>query len=343
MQASSSSVLPSRLTGPLTHDQTVLRRSLVGKIGARLLTAALIAVGCAPDVVDPDGFVREPALPDGGTPVGRPPSSTPDSMPPAMTMGSDGPAAAGSCDLSGRWLIVQRVLTTALGQQQAAHSWFYYEIEQKDANLVVTRGLHCGFGVVRKTSLAANVDSSGSWPMFLQKNTSTGRRGTYVKDGDRCRLMLDTEYVVRGATVAAYLDPKQPLPTRTQKATGTSPGWEDWDGDDQPGISLKVSSSLASGTLYTVQRDWSRYEGITSAGDPKKFKVSIGYGSEHVPLGRSMGSPQAIESASSLSSDPGQHYAWFARLGDGEASGSPEQICAAVRMLKDQLLPEAAQ
>ncbi len=299
-----------------------------------LFIVALTSVGCAPDVVEPDGFVRMPSS--------VPPAMTPPTPSPTMTTGSDGGTAAGSCDLSGRWLIAQRVLTTALGQQQAAHTWFYYEIEQRDANLVVTRGLHCGFAVVKKTSLAASVDSSSSWPVLLEKNTSTGRRGTYVKDGSNCRLLLDTEYVVRGATVAAYTDPKRPLPTRTEKATGTTPGWEDWDGDGQPGISLKVSSSLASGTLYSVQRDWTRYEGIASAHGPK-FKVSIGYGSEHVPLGRSMGAPQAIESKSSLSSDPAQHYAWFARLGDGQAAGTPEQICAAVRMLKDQLLPEAAQ
>jgi hypothetical protein len=329
-----------RLAKPLDHEHTGLRRLFVGKIGASLLTATLITVGCAPDMVEPDGFVRVPSAPDPATPAM---DAAPSSMPPSpSTSNGDGAAATRSCDLNGHWLIAQRVLATAIGQQQAAHSWFYYEIEQTGANLVVTRGLHCGFAVVKKTSLAANVDSSGSWPMFLQKNSSTGRRGTYVKAGDGCRLMLDTEYVVRGATVAAYLDPKQPLPTRTQKATGTTPGWEDWDGDDQPGISLKVSSSLASGTLYTVQRDWTRYEGVTS-GVGAKFKVAIGYGGEQVPLGRSMGAPQAIESGSSPSSDPAQHYAWFARLEESEATGSPEQICAAVRALKDQLVPEAGQ
>jgi hypothetical protein len=299
------------------------------------MTAALIGAGCAPDVVEPDGFVREaePGRPSVG-------SSAPDASGP--TAGSDGPVAAGPCDLNGRWLIAQRVLATAIGQQQAAHSWFYADIEQKSANVVVTRGLHCGFAVMKKTSLAANVDSSSSWPAILQKNSSTGRRGTYAKDGSGCRLMLDTEYVVRGATVAAYLDPGQPLPTRMQKATDASPGWEDWDGDGQPGISLKVSSSLASGTLYTVQRDWTRYEGITS-GDGATFKVAIAYGGEQVPLGRSMGAPQAIESGSSPSSDPTQHFAWFARLADGQATGTPEQICAAVRALKDQLVPQAGQ
>ena len=62
--------------------------------------------------------------------------------------------------------------------------------------------------------------------------------------------------------MAAYLDPVRKLPDRTMMAErrGT-PGWEDWDGDGNPGISLKVSSPLASGTLYTCQRDWTVYDG----------------------------------------------------------------------------------
>jgi hypothetical protein len=176
----------------------------------------------------------------------------------------------------------------------------------------------------------------------LKNNTSTGRRGTFVKEGAGCHLKLDLEYVVRGATVTAYQDPAQPLPTRTQPASGSAPGWEDWDGDGQPGISLKVSSSLASGTLYSCQRDWTKYDGPTAAG-ATKLKVAITYGGQQAPLGRSAGSPQAIESASSASSDPTQHYAWFHRLDDSQVPGTPEQICAAMRTLKDQLLPEANQ
>jgi hypothetical protein len=207
---------------------------------------------------------------------------------------------------------------------------------------VVARGLHCGYDVVKKTSLAANVDSSGAWPAFLRNNSSSGRRGTFVKGGAGCRLLLDTEYVVRGATIAAYADPGVPLPDRGKKADVAAPGWEDWDGDGQPGISLKVSSSLASGTVYTCQRDWTRYDGET-APSAAKLKVAIKYGGEQVPLGRSAGSPQAIESASSPSSDPSQHYAWFHRLEAGQATGSPDEICAAVRMLRAELVPEASQ
>ena len=62
-----------------------------------------------------------------------------------------------------------------------------------------------------------------------------------------------------------------------------------------------------------------------------------------MPLGRSAGSAQAIESSSSPASDPAQHYAWFHALGPMEAQGTDAEICAAIRTLKDRLLPEANQ
>jgi hypothetical protein len=239
-------------------------------------------------------------------------------------------------------VVVQRVLATAIGQQQASHTWLYLEVQQQGGAVTVTRGLHCGFDVIKKTALAASVDSSAVWPALLQKNSSSGRRGRFVAEGSGCRLTLDREYTVRGATVVAYRDPTRPLPDRTMMASGGMPGWEDWDGDGNPGISLKVSSSLASGTLYTCQRDWTIYDGATSAG-ASKLKVAITYGGEQMALGRSGGAAQAIESSSVPASDPTQHYAWFHRLGPTDARGSDPEICAAVRMLKDTLLPEANQ
>jgi hypothetical protein len=285
--------------------------------------------------VAPNAFVRGEAGPP--SPLDASPSL--DVPPPPIASSGGGDAG---CDLAGRWLIAQRVLATAIGQQQAAHSWFYYEIEQHGDALRVTRGLHCGFDVVAKTSLAASVNASAAWPALLVHDSSTGRAGTFTREGAGCRLVLDKEYVVRGATVAQYQDPARKLPDRTQPATATTAGWEDWDGDGNPGISLQVSSPLAGGTLYTCQRDWTRYEGITPAG-AVKLQVPISYGGEQVALGRSPGSAQAIESSSTPSSDPTQHYAWLHRLEAGQAEGSDAEICAAVRRLKDSLLPEANQ
>jgi hypothetical protein len=321
---------------------------------ALLLFATLPPIstsGCAPDVVEPDGFMRDGAPP--GPPVAPERSPTPDGpltvIPDAAPMDSarveTGPARPpvdSACDLTGRWLVSQRVLAVAIGQQQAAHTWLYYEVRQQGAELVVDRGLHCGFDVVKKTSLAASVDSSAAWPALLQRNSSRGRTGRFTREGDRCRLQFAREYVVRGATLPHYADPTQKLPGRTEQAQGGQPGWEDWDGDGQPGISLKVTSPLASGTLYTCQRDWTEYDGLVEPG-ARKLKLAVKYGGEQVPLGRSAGAAQAIESSSTPSSDPAAHFVYLHRLDDGQAVGDDAAICEAVRSLRATLAPEADQ
>src|SRR6185436_10809167 len=129
------------------------------------------------------------------------------------------------------------------------------------------------------------------------------------------------EYVVRGATVDFYRNPGNKLPGRDQRAAGDVPGWEDWDGDANPGVTLKVSSTLASGTLYTCQRDWTEYDGAVPAG-AVKLKVPIRYGGEQVALGRGADTPAAVESASSPSSNPAHHFAWLHKLAAGQATGT---------------------
>jgi hypothetical protein len=317
-----------------------------------LFLALTLPPACAPDVVEPDGLDRDgpPFAPD------RPPAMSADA-PPAPEVGPARPdaaardlgtgesapgAPAGACDLTGRWLVSQRVLAVAIGQQQAAHTWLYYEIRQQAGQLVVERGLHCGFDVVKKTSLAASVDSSAAWPALLQRNSSRGRTGRASLEGGRCRVQFDREYVVRGATLPHYAEPATRLPGRSEPAQGGQPGWEDWDGDGQPGISLKVSSPLASGTLYTCQRDWTEYDGLVDVG-ATRLKLAVRYGGEQVPLGRSAGAAQAIESSSTPSSDASAHFVYLHRLDDGQAVGDDAAICQAVRALRSTLVPEADQ
>ena len=119
----------------------------------------------------------------------------------------------------------QRVLAVAIGQQQAAHTWLYYEIRQQGADLVVDKGLHCGFDVVKKTSLAASVDSSarlaGAAPAQQQPRAGAGR---FVREGDRCRLQFAREYVVRGATLPHYADPARKLPGADRAGPGRAAG-----------------------------------------------------------------------------------------------------------------------
>jgi hypothetical protein len=301
-----------------------------------------MTAACAPDVVEPNGYQRQTGGAGGaaGTDAAGVPPDAAGSGGEGGAGGAAGPPAS-ACDLTGRWLVAQRVLAVAIGQEQAALSWFYWEVEQNGAEVLIRKGLHCGFAVVKKTALAATVDSSTAWPALLTRNSSSGRKGRFVAEGNGCHLTLDREVVVRGATLPHYADQGTPLPGRMEKAEGGRPGWEDWDGDGQPGISLKVTSSLASGTLYTCQRDFTVYDGPTAA-RAAKLRVAVTYGGEQVPLGRSAGSAQAIESGSSPSSDRAQHFAILHRLDPGQAVGDDATICTAVRSLRESLAPEAS-
>ena len=337
------------------HEQPRGCPPAVAAVAAVVLTILGAALGCEPDHVEPDAFAR-PSVPgtagadagsgasDGASPAA---DGSPDlgADPPGRSDAAaalDGSPAAASCDLAGRWLLAERVLVTSTGQEQSARTWYYYEVKQQGADLTVTRGLHCGYEVVKKTALGASVDSSGSWAAFLVHNSSAGRRGTLTEQSGGCRLTLAREYVVRGATLPHYADPAHKLPDRTQPATASTPGWEDWDGDGNPGISIRVSSTLASGTLYDCQREWTQFDAVIPRG-ATKFKIPMTADNEHVVLGRSAGSPQTLESSSSLASDPSQHFAWLHRLQPEQATGTDAEVCAAVRTLKDQLVPEAAQ
>ena len=306
----------------------------------RGIAAALVTVlgACSPDTVE-KGPQPSDASANFDTGVDGPGNLDTATGPATVGPPTGKPPQDLQCDLNGRWLVSQRVLAAALGQEQVAHNWFYYEVRHEGAEVIVTKGLHCGYEVVKKSALSASVDSSAAWPAFLMKNSSTGRRGTFVKEGAGCHLTLQREYVVRGATVGHYANPAVPLPTRTEPALGATPGWEDWDADGNPGISLVVTSALAGGTLYVCQRDWNEYDGATQPAP--KLKVAVRYSGEQAALGRSAGAPQVIESTSAPSSDPAQHYAWWHRLADGAATGSDAEICAAVRTLRNTLVPEA--
>jgi hypothetical protein len=302
-------------------------------------TLAVLAAGgmcgCAKDSVTPPLTPTDAALETAGMADTAPADAGPGDIlvPPTPD------ATTATCDRSGRWLVAQRVLATALGQGQAAHNWFYYEVAQTGAALTVTKGLHCGFEVVGKGAFAASVDSMPAWPAFLTKNTSTGRTGTASTAAGGCAVTFAREYVVRGATVAAYANPAVPLPTAAQKAEGATPGWEDWDQDGNPGLSYKVTS-LVSGTLYVCQRDYTEYAGTIAAG-ADKWMLAVKYGSEQSVLGRSPGSSELLETPSAPSSDPAQHRVWFQRLAAGQAVGDDAAICAEVRSLARTLVPEA--
>ena len=250
-----------------------------------------------------------------------------------------GTPTSADCDMNGRWLVAQRVLADAIGQKQASHNWFYYEINQSGDQVTVTRGLQCGFEVVPITALGASVDSHLAWPGILAHVNDTGRKGTMTVTASGCQLAIEKKYTVRGATVSFYSDPNQTMPTAAQKAAGSTPGWEDWDTDTNPGITLVVSEGGSNlGTLYCSQRDWNQFTGPVDA-QTTTFKVPVTWGSEQDALGYT-GSSLVTQSASP-DADPAENFAWFARLGPTQGTGDDTATCAAVRALIPTLTPGA--
>jgi hypothetical protein len=275
------------------------------------------------------GDARAP--PDGGEPT-----PTGDAT---VRQGEAGTPSSPRCDMSGRWLVAQRVLADAIGQKQASHNWFYYEVTQIGDDVLVTKGLHCGFEVVPITSLAATVDSQPVWPSILVHDSDTGRQGTMSATSSGCHLAIEKRYTVRGATMSFYSDPTQPMPTTSQQASGSTPGWEDWDMDGNPGITFTVSEGGSNiGDLYCSQRDWNQFDGAVGY-EASTFKVPVTWGSEQDALGYS-GSSLVTEPASP-DTDASQHFAWFARLAPSQATGDDTAICAAVRSLVPTLTPGA--
>ncbi len=251
------------------------------------------------------------------------------------------------CDLTGTWISVRRTLSSAVGiegVQQSTHNWQYWEFEQDGVEAVVVKGLRCGFQLVsRSTTFATDVTvGQAIWDAMTTRTNNDGRRATYgATAGDECFLNIERRYVVRGVTADHFMDPSVDLEQARTQATETTPGWEDWDGDGHPGVTFKVSG-LASGALYVAQRDWYEYEGTTPRG-ADKFEVVVTWNTEQVTLGRD---PEQMPSAESVSSiEPEENFIWFARVDGLEQWDVTEDaddlaICARVRELKDQLLPE---
>ncbi|HVZ30838.1 MAG TPA: hypothetical protein VG963_00345, partial [Polyangiaceae bacterium] len=167
--------------------------------------------------------------------------------------------------MRGAWLISQRTVAQGLGVKQAGLWWYYYELEQNGSELTVKQGLVCGAKVIPVDILAAGVDWDAAWPTMVEKNSHAGRRGTAASTASGCNVSFERAYNVLGATTPYYADASHPLPTIDQQASGDTPGWEDWDNDGHPAVSLHVSG-IVTGTRYTALRAWNEWSGTVSAG-----------------------------------------------------------------------------
>lgn len=248
------------------------------------------------------------------------------------------PASAGPCDMSGRWLGTVHYVTDALGQLQYSHTYLYYEIQQTGSAFTVSKGLHCGDDALGGGDFAATVDLRGSWPGSMARVQHMGRTGASEEVSGGCLVSLAKWYTVRGATLPYYLDPSTTLPTAEEPATDSTPGWEDWDMDGNPGITGMISG-VVTGKIFTAPRQWTQISG-TVADVTSLIRLPLMWDQEQNVMSVD-GSP-LLTSSAVRAADPALHFTQFARLQDGEAVGDDTAICAAIVQLAPTLTPEAS-
>lgn len=276
-----------------------------------------------------------------GSPNGQRSSQPPERGAIAAAGSGGAPPATGSaaeCDLFGRWLITTHTVTDALGQLQVAHYYFYYELEQSGTAVTVRKGLMCGTDARGLGDFAVTADFSGSRDATMRKLSFAGKRGTAKKTAVGCRVEFEKLYIVMGASIPHYLNPANALPTAADAASGTTPGWEDWDEDGRPGVT-GVITGVVSGKVFAAPRNWLLIAGEVPS-VAKSFRMPLDWNAEPNVMafdGTPLLATEAVRAA-----DRARHYIEFARLASDQATGDDEAVCASTRQLAKTLTPAAA-
>jgi hypothetical protein len=245
----------------------------------------------------------------------------------------------GGCDLTGRYLMTERLGLSALGAKQVTYNWFYLELTQKGSQVTYSKAVLCGTKVTGLPPVGISMDDSKSWPAYMVQRTYQGRVGTSEVSGDGCKVAVEKTAIIRGATVETYRDTAVAMPKVDEEADDVSPGWEDWDADGKPGVSLRISGTI-TGTLYAAMRTWTQYAGSIAA-DADTFKLAIPkWAQERSTLGYD-GSPLLTADAA-RDTDESQHVAEFTRVTEQQVGGDDAAKCKAVRELAPTLTPNAA-
>jgi len=232
--------------------------------------------------------------------------------------------------------VVQRSVEEGVGVQQALRNWMYFEFSQNGQDVTATRGLDCGFDVVPLSAVAGAADLHKAWPKIMENNPMAGRKATIKSSSSGCTVSFPAFITVYGSTASYYRDPSHDLPGPNDKASGTTPGWEDWDADGNPGVTYNISG-IATGQVFYAARQTNTWSGsIDQTGS--SFIVPLVPKHENDQLGYN-GSP-FLTTQSTLSADKSLHFVQFARLDATQATGDDTTTCNAVRMLATTLAPK---
>jgi hypothetical protein len=241
------------------------------------------------------------------------------------------------CDLTGRWIMTERSMSNGAGAKQLTNTWFYVELSQDGDQTTMVNTLMCGGKTTGLSPIIVTMDDSKAWPAYMEHAQYDGRKGRSAESGSGCSVSFEKRAFVRGATPAAYDDLSQQLPTAEQEASDTVPGWEDWDNDGSPGVTMKISGTI-QGTLSVVARTWTQATGSIAA-NAATFTLPLNWGQDRSNLAYD-GSP-LLTAQAAKDSDASQHVVELTRLSDDQANGDHAAKCQAIRELAATLTPNA--
>jgi hypothetical protein len=290
------------------------------------------------------GDPRDTGTPDAGTPEtgtfeasGPTPSDDGGGQMSATDARVDAEPAPTVCNLTGKWLVTERFGMEGLGAKQAAYNWFYVELAQSGNQLTYKKSLSCGANVTG-IGIPVIMDDSKAWPAYTRNPAYAGRKGTVDKVSNGCMVHIEKDAVVRGATVAHYRDTNVALPKLAEQATADKPGWEDWDEDGQPAVTLNITS-LSSGKLMAVMRNWTEYSGVVTEG-ARLMSMRLDWGQSRSTL---KADNDFLRSDASRDPDQSRTVVEWGRMTDEQAAGDDPTICQSVRDLAKTLTPNASQ
>lgn len=307
------------------------------------------------DVVDPGSYGvmtaeagrnATPAVSGAGgamaAPASNPAQSTLPATAAAASSATPAPrmaAAAGACDLSGKWLLALHTVTDGLGNLQYTHEYIYYEIEQAAEALTVKKSLFCSSSTAGGGTFAVTVDYTPATQAALLKNVKeTGRTGTSMSVAGGCKIQFAKQYRVLGATLPYYLDPATTLPSANDMAASGKPGWEDWDADGRPGVTGNCSGTV-NGKIFVASRQWNVLSGTV----PNVSSViELGVDWDMEPNVMAFDGSPFLGSSAVRAAGASLHFAQLARLSNEQVAADDATTCKNLVALAPTLTPEAA-
>ncbi len=236
---------------------------LTGAAGARASSASSMTPAAAADP-GPTETPDTGAPPTSTNPPTTPTSASSNSATGAPTMdapGVDG-HAAGRKVRSERSLARDPALRRGGPRRAASAAQLdVFRVHAERDDVTVTRGLDCGFDVVSPSARSparqiCTRRGRRSWRTIPWR----AARPRFKASASGCTVSFPAYVSIYGATVAYYRDPSHAMPGASDVASGSTPGWEDWDADGNPGVTYNLSG-IASGQVFYASRQTNTWSG----------------------------------------------------------------------------------